>query len=324
VVTYLRTAHASVLLCAALLAAGCRQSPAPVANAGPVRHYPISGKVVGTNAESGEVELAANPVPGFMDAMTMPYQLKTPHELSKLRRGDVIAGVLDVGGSGTVIDQIQVTDRSKELNEPVSQSQLKPIVPGEAVPNFVLLDQDKKLVHLADFKGKVLLVTFIYTHCPLSDFCPRMSRNFADVDQALAAVPELYGRTHLLSISFDPSRDTPAVLRSYGGAYTGKYTTETFKHWSFAAPRQVELAPMLDFFDLGSIPAPNGTLTHTLSTVVIGPDGKVVKWYPGNQWTAAEMMADVQKALDQKTVGQKTVDQKRPDASSNPAPGAHA
>ncbi len=84
--------------------------------------------------------------------------------------------------------------------------------PGDAVPDFKLLNQSGKIIHLAQFKGRVLLVTFIYTRCPLSDYCPRMSRNFAAIDQGLAADPKLYAKTHLLSISFDPG------LRYAGGA----------------------------------------------------------------------------------------------------------
>ena len=101
-----------------------------------------------------------------------------------------------------------------------------------------------------------------------------MSRNFAEIDQQLAKEPALYAKTHLLSVSFDPQYDTPAVLRSYGGAYTGNYTKETFTHWDFAAPTAKDLPQVLQFFDVGATPEADETITHSLSTVVIGPDGK--------------------------------------------------
>ncbi len=281
----------------ALLSAGCRQSSAPPADAGPVRHYPVTGKVVGTNSESGEVELDAAAIPGFMDAMTMPYRLKNPADLKQLVRGDRMNGTLDVGGAGTLLSDVKVTDRSAEIHDPPAQSTLKPLTPGEAVPDFALTDQNGKTVRLADWKGKVLLVTFVYTNCPLSDYCPRMSHNFAGIDKQLQGTPGLYDRTHLLTVSFDPARDTPAVLRSYGGAYTGRYTEETFAHWTFAVPKKADLEPLLGFFDVGAVPAPGGTLTHTLSTVEIAPDGRILKWYPGNQWTPAEVLTDIRKTL---------------------------
>jgi protein SCO1/2 len=296
VVTPLRSILTLALLCPALVVAGCRQA-APAAANGPVRHYAVTGKVVGTNAASDEVELDAAAIPGFMDAMTMPYKLKTPADLKKIHRGDRITGVLETGGSGTTLEDVKVTDTSKEVRELSPQILARPLVPGESVPDFALTDQSSRTIHLSDFHGKLLLVTFVYTNCPLSDYCPRMSHNFADIDKALAGTPAFYDRTHLLSVSFDPKRDTPAALRSYGGAYTGKYTGETFAHWSFAVPKPADLDPLLQFFDVGAVPAPGGTLTHTLSTVEIGPDGRVLKWYGGNDWTPAQVLADVHKSL---------------------------
>lgn len=293
---------APLVLALIVLLPGCRQGSAPqTRDGGPVRRYPIVGKVVGTNAEAGEVELRAAAIPGFMDAMTMPYQLKDPAMLKTLHRGDSVSGTLDVDGSGTLLDQVSVTSRAGEVKDPTPQSELKPLVPGEPVPDFALTDQSSQTIHLAQYEGKVLLLTFIYTHCPLSDYCPRMSHNFAAIDKALSAEPELYAQTHLLSVSFDPTRDTPAVLRSYGGAYTGRYTQESFSHWTFAAPKPQDLQQVLSFFDVGAVPAPGGTLTHTLSTVAIGKDGRVLHWWTGNDWSPSAVLATVSRATGART-----------------------
>jgi protein SCO1 len=117
------------------------------------------------------------------------------------------------------------------------------------------------------------------------------------VAQQLAADPALYAKTHLLSVSFDPSYDTPKVLRSYGGAYTGQYTKEKFQHWDFAAPPVQELAEITQFFNVGVMPGDNKSLTHSLSTVIIGKDGKVIAWYPNNDWEPADMLGAVKNAV---------------------------
>jgi protein SCO1/2 len=262
------------------------------------KRYPVTGKVMGINAASGEVELDAAAIPGFMDAMTMPYKLKDPAVLSELHAGDTLRATLVVTDTSDVLDEIVVTGESKPVAAPVA-SDLQPLVPGEEVPNFALVNQDGHVVHLDQYRGRVLLVTFVYTRCPLADYCPRMSRNFAAVDKALAADPGVYAKTHLLSISFDPKYDTPAVLRSYGGAYTGNYTHEKFDHWEFAAPAEQDLAKVLHFFDVAATPEKDKTVTHSLSTVVVGVDGKVSKWYATNEWTPAELVADAKKALGQ-------------------------
>jgi protein SCO1/2 len=158
------------------------------------------------------------------------------------------------------------------------------------------------MIHLGQFRGKILLITFIYTRCPLADYCPRMSRNFAELDRALAKDPALYAKTHLLSVSFDPKYDTPAVLKSYGGSYTGKFTQEKFEHWDFAAPPVKELPDVLKFFVLGVTPEKDKTITHSLSTLVVGPDGKVANWYGTNDWTPDQLLKDV-KELEAETTG---------------------
>jgi protein SCO1/2 len=143
---------------------------------------------------------------------------------------------------------------------------------------------------LSDYRGKTLLITFFYTRCPLNDYCPRVNGNFAALDKTLAQTPELYTHTHLLSISFDFQHDTPEVLRSYGGAYTERYSKEDFKHWEFATAPAAEMKQLADFF--GVFYEQDGDrITHSLSTAVIGSDGAIKAWYPGNSWQPAELLA---------------------------------
>lgn len=238
-------------------------------------------------------------IPGFMDSMTMPYTLKDASVISELHPGDTITATLLASANADILDQIVIVGQAKADYLPPVQYQ--PLTPGENVPDFRLLNQSGKMIHLAQFRGKVLLLTFIYTRCPLANYCPRMSRNFAEIDKALATDPSLYAKTHLLSVSFDPGYDTPAVLRSYGGAYTGNYTKETFAHWDFAAPPQKELPQVLKFFLVGVTPGANHTLTHSLSTIVITPEGKIFKWYPTNDWSPQQLLADVKELLQGKT-----------------------
>jgi protein SCO1 len=292
----------AVLLLGALAAvSGCRSASAPTsasANNG-VKQYHVRGVVVSTDPAKGEVTLDTEAIPGFMQAMTMPYTLKNASITSALHPGDTITATLLASKNSDILDEIVIVGQAKPDYLP--KVQYKPLVPGESVPNFSFLNQSNRIIHLSQFRGKVLMMTFIYTRCPLATYCPRMSHNFAEINQTLATEPALYKKTHLLSVSFDPSYDTPAVLRSYGGAYTGKYTEETFKHWDFAAPPQNELARVLKFFLVGVTPAQNHTLTHSLSTVVITPEGKIYKWYPTNDWTPQQLLADVNTLLKDQT-----------------------
>ena len=288
----------TLLVAATALNAGCsRNPPAASASSGELqgKQYPVRGKVVSTDSANGEVLLDAAAIPGFMEAMTMPYKLRTPNILSELHPGDQITATLYVTDSSDVLDQIVITAQGQPDYRPLIQYHV--LNPGDVVPDFKFLNQSGKHISIGDFKGKVLLVTFVYTRCPLPDYCPRMSQNFAKIDKTLAADPALYAKTHLLTLSFDPDYDTPAVLRSYGGAYTGKYTQESFAHWDFAAPSKAELESVNKFFDVGVTPEKDKTITHSLSTVVIGPDGKVFRWYPTNDWTTDQVLADIKELV---------------------------
>jgi protein SCO1 len=285
------------VLAGALTTTGCHTA-APSAAVSPnpgAKSYHVRGVVVSTNSSRGEITLDTEAIPGFMDAMTMLYTLGNPGIASELHPGDTITATLLVSNTSDVLDEIVIVGQAKP--DYVPPAQYRPLTPGESIPDFGFLNQSNRMIYLSQFRGKVLLLTFIYTRCPLASYCPRMSRNFAEIDKALAADPSSYKKTHLLSVSFDPTYDTPTVLRSYGGAYTGKYTKETFAHWDFAAPPVTELPRVLNFFLVGVTPGENHTLTHSLSTIVITPEGKIHKGYPTNDWTPQQLLADVKELL---------------------------
>jgi protein SCO1/2 len=284
----------------AILVVGChqnQQSAAP-SSAENFKVYKLRGKVVSTNPATGEVTLNHEAIPGFMEAMTMPYKLKDPSILSELHPGDVITADVLVSqdpNADVLLDHIVVVAQGKPDYKPAVFYHVP--APGDPVPDFKLRNQDGRPIHLAAFKGNALLITFIYTRCPLPDFCPRVTRNFAQVSRELAATPAVYAKTHLLSVSFDPENDTPARLRSYGATYIGSDAKDAFAHWDFAVPDAPVLKQMAQFFNVGMTNAADGTINHTLSTTLIGPDGKVVRFYPGNEWTAEQVAADVKEVI---------------------------
>lgn len=284
----------------ALGVTGCRgKANAPSVAKNTPRQYSVRGVVLSTNPANGEVMLKHEAIPGFMPAMTMPYPLENPSILSSLHPGDVITATLlvDNGPDGPTNPRLTNIDVIAEAR-PNYKPTVTDHVParGDEVPDFTLLNQSGREIDLKQFHGQVVLMTFIYTRCPFSDFCPRMSHNFATIDHTLKSDPALYQDTHLLSVSFDPTYDTPKVLRSYGAGYTGNDTQAAFKHWEFAAPSVAELPKMEQWFDVGVTQQSNGLIQHSLSTVVIGKDGKIVSFYPTNDWTIAQVLADIHSA----------------------------
>jgi protein SCO1/2 len=256
--------------------------------------YHLRGKVVSTDAAHGIVVLDHEAIPGFMEAMMMPYQLKDPSILSELHPGDVITADVLVSKSSqetVLLDHIVVVAQARPDYKPAVFYHVP--APGDKVPDFQLRNQDGRAIHLGQFKGKTLLLTFIYTRCPMPNFCPLVTHNFAVINGQLTTNPKLYAKTHLLCVSFDPEHDTPERLHAYGATYITSDGKKAFEHWDFAVPDKAALLEMAKFFDVGITHGENDTITHTLSTTLIGADGKVVRFYPGNEWTPDQVLADV-------------------------------
>ncbi|HUX43799.1 MAG TPA: SCO family protein [Terracidiphilus sp.] len=290
-----RLLTSSLLLVVAL--AGCHSGQqAPTQTDYTVYH--LRGRVVATNPATGEVTLNHDAIPGFMDAMVMPYKLKDPSILSDLHPGDVLTADVLVpkqeGSGNVVLDHIVVVAQARPDYKPAVIYHVPS--PGDVVPDFALRNEDGRTIHLKEFRGKELLITFIYTRCPLPNFCPLVTHNFKVIQKELAKDPALYKKTHLLSVSFDPEHDTPARLKSYGEEYLGGDAKQGFAHWDFAVAGKPELMEMAKYFDVGITYGPNDAITHTLSTTLIGADGKVVQFYHGNEWTPDQVLADVKKA----------------------------
>lgn len=281
--------------------AGCHSGQehgaSPASTASSYKVYKVRGKVIATNPSTGEVTLDHEAIPGFMEAMTMPYKLKDPSILGELHPGDVLTADLFVSqdaDANVFLDHIVIVAEGKPDYKPTAIYHVP--APGDKVPDFTLRNQDGQLIHLNQYRGKELLITFIYTRCPLPNFCPLVTHNFATIEKKVASDSGLRTRAHLLSVSFDPEHDTPERLRAYGAQYIGSDAPGAFAHWDFAVPKGATLKEMALYFDVGLTPGEDGTINHTLSTTLIGRDGKVVHFYPGNDWTPQQVLTDMKQA----------------------------
>jgi protein SCO1/2 len=257
------------------------------------KRFDLKGKVLAVEREKHLVTVSHEDIKGHMPAMTMPFTVPSESDLQILAPNDEITATLVIDGSHSWLEDLIIT----------RQSPTAPAIPGvkiakegDEVPNFTLRNQDNREIHIKDYRGQALLLTFIYTRCPVPDYCTLMSDNFAQIDRALGQDPELYGKTHLLSISIDPAYDTPKVLRSYGAAHTERYQNETFAHWEFAGGTNEQVKEIAQFFGLTYFPEKD-QIIHALRTVIIDSHGKVAKIYGGNEWKVDEVVNQLRKTV---------------------------
>jgi protein SCO1 len=280
-----------LMLTIVLLFGGCGQKQSSA------QHFDLHGKIVAVNSAEGFADVAGDAIPGYMAAMTMPYPIPDAHVLSTLAIGDEITAELIVDNQGPHLTNVVIVKKSGQPPPPPSPTAFHMPKPGEAVPDFVLTDQNGKRLHLKSFRGHFLFITFVYTRCPFPNYCPRISHNFAEIYAEAAKTPALASNLRLLSVSFDPEHDTPAVLRSYATSFhdvTG--TTRPFARWDFASTPKKELPAIAKFFGL-YFSDNGGQIVHSLSTSLISPEGKIVRWFHDNDWQPADLVADASKAL---------------------------
>ncbi len=233
-------------------------------------------------------------IPGFMPAMTMPYPVKDSQGLDAVQPGDKISADVVVK-DGYWLQHLVITDQSGRGSVPATTA-TQELAPGAAVPDVPMIDQDGKTLHLRQFKGKAVLLTFIYTRCPLPNFCPLISSEFAEIHKELKKDPDDLKRTHLISVSLDPAYDTAPVLRKYGLAYL-QDDASGFKHWDFVSTTPQDLDKLAAAFGLQYF-AQDNQIAHSMETVLLATNGTVAKSWPGNEWKPGRVLAAVKKAED--------------------------
>jgi protein SCO1/2 len=274
--------------------AGCGRSP---------KHYALRGRVLARNSD--QLTVNQEDIPGFMPAMTMPYPVKDAEALEQVQPGDAITADLVVKGKKAywlehlvVIGSSGRGSVSTATDTTVIEDENGVSLIGVQVPDVALINQDGKTIHLRDFKGSTTLITFIYTRCPFPTFCPLLTSEFASIQRELLKSPELYKKTHLVSISLDPAHDKADVLREYGLTYL-KNDSAGFDHWDFVSSSPDDLNTLAAAFGLTYFEQ-DSLITHSMRTVLVAPNGNVANIWDGPEWRQPELVD----AIRQETAGQ--------------------
>jgi protein SCO1/2 len=265
-------------------AAACRAQP---------REYPVRGQLIAVSAPALEVTLNHEDIPGFMPAMTMAYHVKDAALLTGLTAGDLVTATLVVPNNEIpFLKDLRRTGHADLPADTTKPRVMDVMQPGDTVPSDVLEDQDGARRRLSDWNHRALAVTFIYTRCPMPDFCPLMDRRFAALQKSIAGDPALRDSAHLVSITFDPTYDTPAVLKKHAANLSADPAI-----WSFLTAAPDVISRVASRFGVSVIADPNTpTFTHNLRTAVIDPRGRLVNVYSGNDWTPDGLLNDLRNA----------------------------
>ena len=279
----------AVLVVALLLPACARTEPA--------RQYPLKGQILAVDVPNNRLTVAHEDIPGFMPAMTMTYGVSPTVTGPALAPGDLIDATLEIREAQGTLTAITKTG-SAPVRQGANQTAMATglLEAGHLVPDAALVDQDDRRRSLAEWTGALTLITFTYTSCPQPTFCPLMDQNFATIQRAVAEDPLLKGRVKLVSISFDPAHDTPAVLKKHAAARGADPAV-----WTFLTGDMATIDRLAGRFGVSVIrPDAPGEIAHSLRTTLVGMDGRVRKTYGGSDWTPSTVLADLRAAATAK------------------------
>jgi protein SCO1/2 len=267
-----------------LLTAGC--TPRPDA-----RQYELQGQILAVDPERSEVLIKHADIKGFMPGMTMPFKVKDASLLSGKKAGDLVTATLVVGDIESHLSTLTRTGHAAVDTPPVVADAPRVLVEGEAVSDALLVDQDGTARPFSDLRGHRVALTFIYTRCPLPEFCPLMDRHFAAVQKTLKSTPAL-ADVRLVSMTLDPEFDTPAVLKPHAQRMAADPAI-----WSFVTAEPKDAARFASQFGVFVERNPDQAIdiTHNLRTAIVDPQGRLVTVHNGNNWTPAQLVADLKK-----------------------------
>jgi protein SCO1/2 len=288
----------SIIAVAAAASAACRGAASGasssagsaefVARAGASQH-PINGKVVNANKAQHTVTLSHEAIPNYMDAMTMEFKVKEAWPFDVMAAGDAMRGTLVVDGARSWIEGVTVAKASGTTAATAPRGSWVPADKGTPLPDVPLIDQDAHPMRLDRYRGHPLLLAFSYTRCPLPDYCPLTMTQFGTIEKTAmkdAALKDL----RLLTITIDPTHDTPQALRAYGLKFaTGNGADQPFSRWNLVTGTPEDVKKLASFFGLDYIQETR-SITHSLRTAIVDPAGRVYKVFEGNEWQVGEVL----------------------------------
>jgi protein SCO1/2 len=272
--------------CVALALLGCGRSTDSDDGA---EHYDTRGVVRGFSPDRSAIEIQHENIPGFMPSMTMPFVAREPKEVADLKIGEAISFRMTVTQKDFWIDNVKKIRREEvDVAEPkqassVSTQRDSRLKEGDEMPPFSLTNQDAEGISLDTFRGQPFVLTFVFTRCPVPNFCPRMSNNFEELQTAIKADSGALAKARLVSITLDPDYDTPQVLSDYAAFHHADS-----KIWTFATGDEEEIDLLTRAFSVYR-QTEGGTISHGLATALINSRGKIEKIWRGNTWTPAEV-----------------------------------
>jgi protein SCO1/2 len=256
------------------------------------RRYEGHGIVREVDPAARQLVIEHEDIPGLMPAMTMNFDVADATLLALAKPGEAVDFEVSYDGRSYRVTRLRPRENAIVATSAKGPRTAEAVAGGDPAPDFRLLDQDQHAVTLASLRGFFVVLDFIYTDCPGP--CPILTSSHVTLQRSLP--PELRARTRFISISLDPEKDTPQVLRGYAAARGVDFAT-----WSFLTGPPAEVAGVVSRYGVGTVRQTDGTINHLVITFLIDPNGQVTQRYVGLEHPPEELAGDLARLLQAST-----------------------
>jgi len=257
------------------------------------QQYELNGQILAVDPARQELTIKHQDIPGFMPGMTMAFKVFEPRLMDGRTPGELVTATLVVKGTAAYLRNLSRTGFAPVVEAHAATRVIDLLEPGETLRDATLLDETGTRRRLADWQGRILAVAFVYTRCPLANFCPLMDRHFAAVQEQVQADVALRDRVRLVSVSIDPEHDRPEVLAKHAARLGADRAV-----WQFLTGDREEVEAFASQFGVSVMREGTAAddIVHNLRTAIIDGEGKLITSLNGSEWSPADLVAEIRRA----------------------------
>lgn len=275
-----------------LVTTSCKREETSAVDSGSTPNtYSVTGIVVSLNPADASAIIKHQTIPGYMMAMTMPFAVKDTNELAGLQAGEEVTFQMLVTMDDMWIEDVKKTGVVTNLPPTTGHFRLvrevEPLEVGDELPEYHFINEQGEAVSLSQWRGNALVLSFLFTRCPVPNFCPLTARKLVEMQNKLSAQSANPTNWHILCITVDPEWDTPEQLKQFGEAYGLK-----LEHANLLTGELIDITAIAEQFGL-RFWTEAGTISHNLRTVVVDAGGMIQTNMIGNEWAVEDLMGQV-------------------------------
>tara|TARA_B100000029_G_scaffold277524_1_gene271962 strand:- start:4495 stop:5334 length:840 start_codon:yes stop_codon:yes gene_type:complete len=255
------------------------------------KNYQVTGTILELRKESKQLLIKHDEIPGFMMPMTMPFNLLDTLGIQNLSLGDSVKFILTVNQNESYAHDFFILGKGTIITPDLDwQDEHEPLEIGQLLSNASFLDLDSQLVSLSDSDGKLRLISFIFTRCPMPNMCPAVV-----LKNSYLAEQFKNDQIEFIIISFDYLFDSPSIMKLNYSSYKNKHSNlQFYSSWNnINSIYSIAGQSFVRFWGIEE-----NDIGHSLRSILVDNERRLLLSYDGLDWKPEKAAKDIKNILD--------------------------